>query len=970
MKKVLVLLAMVLGVIPTMWADISVQTKIFDTNSQPMLVGGFIENYSVENVSKKGVIISMRTDNMTISEKSKFVQSDVRLHYSGYKADVPFDNSRFDLLLIDCSNTNKEEYAVALQYLLGNADYYVKAFVINKEDEVIYGDTKKVHTKDFDRYVGYPDYANVWYAFKNTLFDLVTDEIINPNDGFYYSTNENPTRVRHQVGTSYNTCYKFQTEWNYKLWYYHSSHCNQDKIINTPIMSFSNKKLFIEKNPLDADKDITIFYSINGNYFRPESYTDIYSQPLSITEPCAVYCYAISSDGYISYTNTYVIDDYNIGNKSDNNSEFGTVADVVDLGLSVKWSSWNLGASSVGDYGGLYGAGDPTGLKTSTSYRDYYWKNGESICGTDYDLAKAKWGEEWRMPKWSELEELITKCQWKDGEVNGVKGNWVTGPNGNSIFLPWAGNRKGASIFSDEGIKGYYWSGDMGVSLHSYGYKDIDVKSGGVFQTDGAECFWGQSIRPVYVEETDTEDVPEYVDVCGVKWARGNLQYDAVNGGGELFQENWKIASSQWHFFRYDEGITSYQTSKTDKQIDHFTWGVCGEWDYLNDVKIYSTAKNTDINAKMFTDADCKTITTDYESAKYGDIAYWASNGQYRLPTAEEIDLLINTASYQFGYYLTTEGVKINGCLFTTPTDGRITDSNYKSLTDNDLKKGLFIPIAGGSHTNRTVIEGLFNGESSYWTSTVESYPQTIHLTYNYPHRGKYNSYSGQWASDLRSIRPVYIQRITPDDNGDVDYSNDDINEKTDLNGNVIGNIFYNISDENGEYSSAEGCIILKKSISNSDMSNLDGQDIFGEDFKNSFTGIVFNVQAGSGTIKVNAESVGNMTLKVKIGSNMPMTFELERKMKASIPYSVSEPTYVYIYGGETSTANARGLRAAYYDNALKIYGIEWSGEVTSIESINRDVETKAVIYNMNGQRVETPNKGFYIKNGKKVIIK
>lgn len=392
-------------------------------------------------------------------------------------------------------------------------------------------------------------------------------------------------------------------------------------------------------------------------------------------------------------------------------NEFGTVADVVDLGLSVKWASWNVGASSIGDYGGLYGAGDPTGQNTSTSYADYYWKDGESICGTDYDLAKAKWGEEWRMPKWSELEELITKCQWKDGEVNGVKGNWVTGPNGNSIFLPWAGNRKGASIFSDEGIKGYYWSGDMGVSLHSYGYKDIDVKSGGVFQTDGAECFWGQSIRPVYI----------------------------------------------------------------------------------------------------------------------------------------------------------------------------------------------------------------------------------------------------------RSLTPT-------DDNGGVDYGNGDVDEGSDLSGNIIGNIYYNISDENGEYSSTEGCIILRKPTSDTDMNNLEGQDIFGEDFKNGFTGIVFMVQ-GSGTIKVNAESVGSMTLKVKIGNNAPMTFELEGKMKASIPYSVTEPTYVYIYGGET-TANARGLRAASSDNALKIYGIEWSETTTNIESILDNVNTNAIIYNLQGQRMKAVNKGINIINGKKVIIK
>ena len=57
--------------------------------------------------------------------------------------------------------------------------------------------------------------------------------------------------------------------------------------------------------------------------------------------------------------------------------DFGKVAEIVDLGLSIKWASWNIGASKIGDYGGLYGAGDPTGKKTSTSYSDYYFKNGK-----------------------------------------------------------------------------------------------------------------------------------------------------------------------------------------------------------------------------------------------------------------------------------------------------------------------------------------------------------------------------------------------------------------------------------------------------------------------------------------------------------------------------------------------------------------------------------------------------------------
>lgn len=314
------LFAMVLGAISTMGADMSVQTKVFDKESQPMLVGGYIENYSKQKVSKKGIIVSKNADDLIITDDAVFDKATMFLQGK----ESGRINNPYDLRFIDCTDTSEEQFACTLQFLIGNTDYYVKAYVIDTDKNVLYGSTEKVHTQDFNRYDGWADYANVWYAFSNTLFDVVTDEIINPSDGFYYSTNENPKTVRHQVGTSYNTCYKFATEWNYKLWYsqwyYGTIENNSSLVVHLPIMKYHNGQLTIEKSPIDADKNITIYYSINGNYFRPETYTEIYTNPLVISEPCAVYCYAISSDGYISYTNVYVVGDYTINENIDDDS--------------------------------------------------------------------------------------------------------------------------------------------------------------------------------------------------------------------------------------------------------------------------------------------------------------------------------------------------------------------------------------------------------------------------------------------------------------------------------------------------------------------------------------------------------------------------------------------------------------------------------------------------------------------------
>ena len=56
----------------------------------------------------------------------------------------------------------------------------------------------------------------------------------------------------------------------------------------------------------------------------------------------------------------------------------------------------------------------------------------------EYDVATANWGGSWRMPTLAEMKELINNCTWEWTTQNGVYGRKVTGPNGNSIFLPLA----------------------------------------------------------------------------------------------------------------------------------------------------------------------------------------------------------------------------------------------------------------------------------------------------------------------------------------------------------------------------------------------------------------------------------------------------------------------------------------------------------------------------------------------------
>ena len=150
--------------------------------------------------------------------------------------------------------------------------------------------------------------------------------------------------------------------------------------------------------------------------------------------------------------------------------------EAVDLGLSVKWASCNVGASSPEEYGDYYGWGE-TEVKDDSLYswvdNEHYLGDlnndgdidademaylGSNICKTSYDVAHVKWGGNWRMPTRGEVQELQDRCTWEWITINGVSGRKVTGPNGNSIFFPAAGFKCGIG-HEDINVLGWYWTG-------------------------------------------------------------------------------------------------------------------------------------------------------------------------------------------------------------------------------------------------------------------------------------------------------------------------------------------------------------------------------------------------------------------------------------------------------------------------------------------------------------------------------
>ena len=139
-----------------------------------------------------------------------------------------------------------------------------------------------------------------------------------------------------------------------------------------------------------------------------------------------------------------------------------------------KWATMNVGAATITDYGGYYKWGMSTNKDTSDSFN----YSTLDISGTDDDTAKNLWGSNWKMPKKTDLDKLLS-TDYTDG------GTWVTSYNGvsvsgllvkgktntayasNEIFFPAAGDCNVGDV-DDVGYDAFYWSSTPYNDINAY----------------------------------------------------------------------------------------------------------------------------------------------------------------------------------------------------------------------------------------------------------------------------------------------------------------------------------------------------------------------------------------------------------------------------------------------------------------------------------------------------------------------
>lgn len=238
----------------------------------------------------------------------------------------------------------------------------------------------------------------------------------------------------------------------------------------------------------------------------------------------------------------------------------------------------------------------------------------------------------------------------------------------------------------------------------------------------------------------------DYIMLWGVKWAKGNLRYDA-NVTADGFQTGWSLTADQWDYIGYDvassvvdgveykyddETAIATRLACTSSRYEHFNWGGIGKWsfDITNYLKASPANQEKCISGKIYSDQGGTVEVSgnarfasegDSAPALYGDLAFWASKGKYRVPSYDDMTSIHNKVSKIPGWYV-SNGFKVWGYLLRNPELGYDRNSDAaangnREFSAADLETGMFLPCGGRkAESNADVIINQ-RTQLAYWSS-------------------------------------------------------------------------------------------------------------------------------------------------------------------------------------------------------------------------------------------------------------
>ena len=406
----------------------------------------------------------------------------------------------------------------------------------------------------------------------------------------------------------------------------------------------------------------------------------------------------------------------------------------VDMGTSVRWAEWNMGAQEAADFGLYFGWGDVAGDMTSTNPYDYakgFNAADKTIAGNaKFDVAALRWGGKWRMPTEAELLELAENSTWTREERHSATGERISGYlvtskiSGNSIFLPAGGYYEGTQ--SDR-VNSYalYWCGDFDTSEGLPVYYRMNASP--IRKTNVK--YMRTLIRPVYVlatdpanynggegggtdpDDPDTPVDPSDPDTPEVRPSAGT----AVDLGLSVKWANYNIGA----------------TCETDAGY-YIAWG-----DTIPR-ESYSTSTYIHYNASTSSYVD---LDNPFNKSEYTlDAARHQWGGSWRVPTQEEMSELWLECTWTWKENYKSSGV--NGFL----------------IVSNKNKNSIFLPACGYMSGSPATLKSGSSGR--YWTSSHETRREGYSLNLMFTSSTSQsdvqaNPMPGQYQYHGLNIRPV-----------------------------------------------------------------------------------------------------------------------------------------------------------------------------------------------------------------------
>ena len=231
---------------------------------------------------------------------------------------------------------------------------------------------------------------------------------------------------------------------------------------------------------------------------------------------------------------------------------------------------------------------------------------------------------------------------------------------------------------------------------------------------------------------------------------------------------------------------------------------------------------------------------------------------------------------------------------------------------------------------------------------------------------GSISSYKLATGWNAFSDHMVAIQEIEAASGKFATCFADEIDEATDLTDNVINDVYFTLSEED-EFDLTEGCVMLNSSMTESEMEAISGMAPGKSDIANRFNGIVIMVDGGEGVVTVECQTIGSKRISVKIGEQAPVLFTKSTKGEIQINYSVTEPTYIYIYATSeneilVNDAYEYHSRVVNADNCVKLYSVGIDHTASGMYNVANEESAIIEYYTVEGVKVDFPvSSGIYV---------